>query len=733
METIFQAFSNTNTHTYIYKLKIEIGSYTFEEKFRVIEKSDLFDLLVGIDSLKRNRFILDFVNDKLYLIDNSDNNVEIAHLRYDIKLPTNSDSESEEQEVENQEDVEEINNRVPMLLTVRKNNNELEEIMEDSKSTIIDQEEVESKQDIIKKIVEEVPDKFKSRVDRIFEEYKEVLAIKTDDLRNTKILPHRINLLPGITPFKQKPYRLSRVHFKVLKEEINKLIKNKLIEPSDSAWTSPVILVEKKNGKYRLCIDYRKLNNCTIKDSYALPRIDEILYAIGNTAKILTTLDLFSGYHQVPMFEQDKDKTAFTTIFGNYEFNVMPFGLTNAPATFQREMNRIFFELIGNCIFIYIDDVIIFSGSFEKHLEDIVKVFKILRENNLKINIEKCHFFQKEVELLGHLLTVDGLKPVPTKVEVIKRWLPPKNITDVRSFLGAVGYYRKFIPNFAAEATFLIKLLKKNSNFHWGPEEDLSFQTLKDRLITAPVLSLPDYDKEFIIRTDASRKGIGGVLIQKDEDGNEHPLHFVSRTLKSAELNYSVTDLEGLAAFYCVKKFKHYICGGKHEPILITDHKPLVGFFKNTEPTSSRHTKWIIFLSSLKVKVKYEEGKKNVVADALSRLSLNPVIPNDKSISTGIELININSEVNGTSESNKEDNFHNNINIQNFIKNKIIEINGIKYYKQGDSLRRIVVNPEEKLRLLESAHNIGHEGIFKTYCRLKRDYYWSNMSRDVKL
>ena len=304
----------------------------------------------------------------------------------------------------------------------------------------------------------------------------------------------------------------------------------------------------------------------------------------------------------------------------------------------------------------------------------------------------------------------------------------------MRSFLGAVGYYRKFIPNFAAEATSLIKLLKKNSNFHWGPEEDLSFQTLKDRLITAPILSLPDYDKEFIIRTDASRKGIGGVLIQKDEDGNEHPLHFVSRTLKSAELNYNVTDLEGLAVFYCVKKFKHYICGGKPEPILITDHKPLVGFFKNTEPTSSRHAKWIIFLSSLKVKVKYEEGKKNVVADALSRLTMDPVIPNDKSIlSTEIELINVDSEVKGTSESKKDSNFHNNINIQNFVNNKIIEINGTKYYKQGDSLRKIVVKPEEKLRLLESAHNIGHEGIFKTYCRLKRDYYWSNMSRDVKL
>ena len=455
-----------------------------------------------------------------------------------------------------------------------------------------------------------------------------------------------------------------------------------------------------------MCVDYQKLNNLTIKDAYALPLIEDILCYVGQNS-VLSTLDLFSGYHQVPMYPEHQDLTCFTTLYGNYNFKVMPFGLCNAPATFQREMNRIFFDLIGNCVFIYIDDLVAFSNSWEQHVKDLEKVFTISMNNKLKINIEKCKFFQEEVELLGHILSSKGIKPIPEKVRVITNWIPPKNISQLRSFLGAVGYYRKFIKNFALIAKPLFKLLKKGAEFKWSNEADIAFKILKERLTQSPILVPPNFDKPFIIRTDASRSGIEGVIIQKDEEGMEKPLHFVSRALKKTEEKYSVTDIEGTAALYCVRKFKHYILGNKLETILITDHKPLVGICNKSEPTNNRHLKWVTELSILKVKLQYEEGKKNVIADALSRME------SKKEENEGILLLSQN--------------------IENFLKTKIVTINGEEFYKQKGRLRKIIQEDEEKFRLIELAHSIGHEGEYKTYHRLKPNYYWKGMNKDIHL
>jgi len=226
----------------------------------------------------------------------------------------------------------------------------------------------------------------------------------------------------------------------ILREEISKLLRNGLIEPSKSSWSFSVILVPKKNGKWRMVVDYRKLNDITIKDVYSLPYIEKILFSIGNKIKYLTTLDLFFGFHQIPMEKEDRDKTCFTTMFGNYNYKVMPFGLCNTPATFQREMNRIFLPLIGKCMFIYMDDLVIFSFTLEQHILDLQKVFDIIKENGLKANLSKCHFIKQEVEVLGHILSTEGIKPVPEKVDVISKWELPKNITQLRSFLVAIEY-----------------------------------------------------------------------------------------------------------------------------------------------------------------------------------------------------------------------------------------------------------------------------------------------------
>jgi len=345
----------------------------------------------------------------------------------------------------------------------------------------------------------------------------------------------------------------------------------------------------KKNGKWRLCTDYGKLNSMTVPDSYSLPNIDESFSSLGG-AIIFSTLDLFSGYHQIRIAEDSIDLTSFTIKYGNFMYKVIPFGLTGAPATFQREMNRILFDLLGKCVFVFLYDILIFSNSFEEHLVHLKQVFEIFRKYEVKINIEKYCFFKEEVELLSYVVSNNGLKTINSKVNTVAKWLKPENISKLISFLGSVGYYRKFIYNFAMIAAPLYKLLRKNVLYIWENTHQDSFNKLKEALISAPILRYPNFNKQFIIRTEECKLGIGGILLQKDEkDGKEYPIHFISRTLNKAETNYSITDLEGTAVYYCAKEFKYYISGNKFETLLYTDHKPLLGLFKIKEPDSIRH------------------------------------------------------------------------------------------------------------------------------------------------
>ena len=664
-ETIFQAYSNSSIDSDIYNLKVSIGSRTFNEYFRVIEKDDIFDILIGVDSLKNNRFDINLVDDTLYYIDENNKYIRLTDLLYDINLNQNTD---EVEEYINQ-------NSEPLLLTITINNDQINNTIGETANL---------KENLINDIISSAPEKIKNKINKLFSEFKDVIAIKTDNLGKSKLLPHKIELLPNTTPVKLKPYRLSKSQMVALKKILDKLKENKLIVSSNSTWSFPVVLVPKKNNDWRMCVDYRQLNNVTIKDSYALPLIDEIFMFIGKNAKVLSTIDLFSGYHQIPMHIDDQDKTTFTTMFGNYKFCVMPFGLCNAPASFQREMNRIFFDLIGVCLFIYIDDLVIFSDSVESHIIHLNKVFSILKENRLKINLEKCTFFKTKVMLLGHVLSTEGISPIPDKVKVILNWLPPKNHTQLKSFLGAIGYYRKFIKNFAQIANPLFNLLKKDVPYVWSNDCNASFERLKRSLITAPILTPPDYTKPFIIRTDASRSGLGGVLLQTNENGIEVPIYFESRSLSPSECNYSVTDLEGKAVFHCVKKFKPYFACSQFDTIVYTDHKPLISIFSKREPSNSRHLKWATELSILKVSVCFEEGRKNVIADALSRLPTKNLDNNEETINT---LVN-NSSVNNISHNSNDDNINKFMN--DFINKRIINIDGTEYYKQGDIISKVI-------------------------------------------
>jgi len=351
---------------------------------------------------------------------------------------------------------------------------------------------------------------------------------------------------------------------------------------------------------------------------------------------------------------------------------------------------------------------------------------EIFKANKLKVNLEKCNFMKDEVQVLGHLLTSKGLKPLESKVTAIEKWKPPSNVSELRSFLGAIGYYRQFIDHYASISEPLCRLLKKNTPFLWSTEQDSAFNLLKRKLITAPILRFPSFSKPFIIRTDASYQGLGGVLLQKGEDGvQELPVHYISRSLTKAERNYSITDLEGAALFFCITKFKPYILGNKVPTIVFTDHKPLLGLFKNKEPHNMRQMRWCLTASMLGVIIQYDKGKNNVVADALSRLHQTPEVNNKICTVNGINGI-LNTE-----DETPEDAINTEL-LKQFLNDKFVEMDGETYFKDMDCYRKVIKDENEKFNVISKYHNIGHEGFWKTYQRIKRNFYWKNMIADIK-
>jgi len=335
-----------------------------------------------------------------------------------------------------------------------------------------------------------------------------------------------------------------------------------LIKPSNSPWSSPVVVVEKKNGKLRLCVDYRKLNNVTKKDSYPLPRIDDMLETLSGS-QWFSSLDLASGFWQVELDQTTKEKTAFVTKFGIYEFEVMPFGLCNAPATFQRLMEKVLSNLLWKFVVVYVDDINVGSKSFEEHLDYLKQVFEKFRTHGLKLSPEKCFFFNTKLPFLGHVIGRDGIQTDPEKLKAIKQFPIPKDITQLRGFIALASYYRKFVKNFSKITTPLNKLLKKNVRYVWTQEQQQVFEELKNHLMTPPILAYPNFNKPFILYTDAFTFALGAIMQQKDDNNVEHVISYASRTLNKHELNYSITELECLAVIWAIRYFHHYLHGQK--------------------------------------------------------------------------------------------------------------------------------------------------------------------------
>jgi hypothetical protein len=474
-------------------------------------------------------------------------------------------------------------------------------------------------QEYEEKLPKEPPDLTKDQGDqlqKLLEEYDDVIAREGMLSGRTNLVTHSITTDNSL-PIKQRPYRLSPAEHDFVGQELENMMEQGIIQPSSSPWASPIVLVKKKNGKMRFCVDYRKLNKVTKRDAYPLPRIDEILDSLGK-AKWFTSLDLASGYWQVEMNEQDKEKTAFVTKQGIFEFNVMPFGLTNAPATFQRLMDRVFYDIKDKYVLVYLDDINIYSSTFEEHMQHLKEVLERFRRANLKLNLDKCHFCKREISFLGHLVNEEGIKPDPTKVDKVKNFPIPTNTTELRGFIGLASYYRRFVQDFATIVEPMNRLLRKDIPFIWNEACGKAFEFLKEKLTTAPILIYPDFSKPFILHTDASYQGLGAVLAQEDAEGHEHVVAYASRSLVGAEYNYAATEIECLASVWAMKYFRPYIYMG--EFTLVTDHSALQWMMNNPTP-SKRMTRWILTISDYPFKVCFRKGKKHQNADALSRLS----------------------------------------------------------------------------------------------------------------
>ena len=467
----------------------------------------------------------------------------------------------------------------------------------------------------------------KKKLADLLHKHNSIFSKDSLDFGCTSTVKHCIPLVDN-RPIKLPYRRIPPSQYQAVREHLKGMEQAEVIRRSSSPYASPLVIAHKKDGSLRICIDYRKLNSKTIPDAYPLPRIEEALDALGN-ASIFTTLDLTSGYWQVEMDEKDKAKTAFTTPMGLYECNRMPFGLQNAPATFQRLMTMCLGELNYSTCLLYLDDIIVFSSTFDEHIERLDQVFTCLLQHGLKLKPQKCHLLQSEVKYLGHIVSSKGVSTDPEKIEQVREWPTPTTHKELRSFLGFTGYYRRYVNGYAKIVAPLYKLTAGNPTrrkgkqaptkpppYIWTKETQASFDQLKQVMISAPILGYADYKKPFLLQTDASGVGLGAVLSQI-QDGQERVIAYASRGLNPAESRYPAHKLEFLAMKWAVTdKFRDYLLGSTFT--VYTDNNPLL-YVTTTAKLDATGQRWVAALSQFSFTVKYKPGKNNAVADALSR------------------------------------------------------------------------------------------------------------------
>ena len=453
--------------------------------------------------------------------------------------------------------------------------------------------------------------KQKSEIKNVIESFPSVVR---DAPGRTNLVTHDVDVGES-DPIKQHPYRLNPAKTQIVKSQVEYLLQHHLVKPSHSPWSSPVVLVPKSDNDFRLCFDYRKLNQVTKTDTYPLPRVEDCIDKIGN-AKYLTKIDLMKGYYQVPLSERAKAMSAFVTPDGLFECEVMPFGMKNAASTFQRMMNMVIKGMKG--IVVYIDDVIIFSETWEEHLGQLKMFFMALEKANLVINLSKSEFGHAKVVYLGHEVGFGKVAPKSSNIQAILDFPVPKNRKNVMQFLGLAGYYRRFVANFSDIAYPLSNLLKKNIPFVWNQECETSFNKLKAVMINYPVLKSPDFSVPFQLSIDASDVGVGAVLEQKDSSGG-HPVAYFSRKLNEHQKRYSTIEKETLALVLALSHFDVYVSSNIGNLIVYSDHNPLKFLYKFRNK-NQRLTRWSLLLQEYNLEIRHVKGKDNIIPDVLSRV-----------------------------------------------------------------------------------------------------------------
>ncbi|MEO0683466.1 MAG: reverse transcriptase domain-containing protein [Cyanobacteria bacterium J06649_11] len=495
-----------------------------------------------------------------------------------------------------------------------------EDYIDDKARDVLQKEErskktqLENKEKIDVKINPNLTEQQKEQIERIIQENKSTFANTFQDLGTTPLVKHIIHT-GDAAAIRQKPYRVSPKQRQMIDKELDKMIEKGLVRKSTSPWASPVVLVPKSNGQTRMCFDYRAVNKVTVTDSHPLPRIDDLLDNLKD-AKYFSKIDLKSGFWQIPMEESSIPKTAFTTHRGLYECIIMPFGLKNSPSTFERVIEHVFTEELWNFILVYLDDIIIYSQTFEEHLQHIQAALQKLGKASLKANPEKCDFGEIEIAFLGHVITTEGIKPNKENSKLVREFPPPKNPKQVRSYLGLCSYYRRFIKNFSSIAAPLYHLTKIGVKFDWNKECQESFNTLKERLVAEPIMALPDFNKRFHLQTDASNTGIGYTLSQFYEK-DEKAIIYGGRVLSLREQSMSPTEKEALAIVVAVKKLHPYLHGRQFT--IWTDHKPL-NYILNAKDPTGKLTRWALTLQAYDFVIEYRKGINNGNADGISRI-----------------------------------------------------------------------------------------------------------------
>lgn len=606
----------------------------------------------------------------------------------------------------------------------------------------------------------------RSLLSPLLDEFSDVFSRGPDDIGRTNLVYHKI-ITRDAVPIRQPPRRVPIHRREQVGEMIKSMQKNRIIVPSESPWSSPVVLAMKKDGSLRFCVDFRRLNDVTVKDAYPLPRIDTILETVAG-ARYFSTLDLASGYWQVEIAPEDRQKTAFSTGNGLWEFNVLPFGCCNGPGTYQRLMDRVLAGLQWETCAVYLDDVIVWSATVQDHMARLREIFTRLREAHLKLQPSKCQFLKSEVSFLGHRISEAGVATDPDKVGAVRNWPTPMNVEQLRTFVGFASYYRRFVKGFADIAAPLHRLTQKGLKFAWSDACNDAFNQLRQKLSTTPVLSAVRHDGDFVLDTDASDTGLGVVLSQL-QDGQERVIAYASCGLTKRERQYCVTRRELLAVVYGTKYFRHYLLG---RPFLIrTDHNSLrwLRSFKNPEGQVAR---WLERLAEFEFTIQHRPGKSHANADGLSRLCRQCGQEAEEQTTLPVSNITPEETVNkwnpawtvGEVQRSQEEDADISV-IKKWLREGprpsqqmvsghgtvvhslwaqwdrlIHSTSGVLYRRwteEGRVVKYQLVTPrtfrEEIMKALHDSVTGGHLGMFKTSEKIRERFYWPGWQTDVEL